>query len=59
MNNVNPNIENLTESDEAIQAAITKTLEKAWERIPKKYFVELIKLMNNQINAVKLAKELV
>jgi len=47
MYDVNPNIENLSESDGIIQAAMIKILEKAWERIPKNYFIGLVKLVDN------------
>ena len=57
MYNVNLNIENLSELNEIIQATIIEILKKVWERISKNYFIELIKSMNDQINAVKHAKK--
>ena len=56
MYNVNPNLESLTWSENNIHDTIVKALEKVWERIDKEYIIELIKSMDNQINALLDAK---
>ena len=57
MYDINLNIENLTKSDKIIQVIIIKILEEVQERIPKNYFIKLIKFINNQVNIVRDIKD--